>query len=58
MYLQVDQVEVGGGEVGAQRHVGVLELPQHSPVELGTHTVELHDVTGVLLDPEPMELLH
>lgn len=56
--LEVDQVEVRGGKVGAQCHVGVLELSQHPSVELGAHKVELHDVTWVVLDPEPMELLH
>lgn len=56
--LEVDQVEVGGGEVGAQSHVQVLQLPQDPAVELGPDPVELHDVTGILLDPETVELLH
>lgn len=56
--LEVDQVEVGGGEVGAQSHVQVLQLPQDPPVELGADPVELHDVAGVLLDPETVEFLH
>ena len=56
--LEVDQVEVRGGEVGAQSHVRVLQLPQDPPVELGADPVELHDVAGILLDPEAVELLH
>ena len=56
--LQVDQVEVGGGEVGAQSHVRVLQLAQDPPVELGADPVELHYVAGILLDPETVELLH
>lgn len=56
--LQVDQVEVRGGEVGAQSHVRVLQLAEDGAVELGADSVELHDVTGILLDPEAMELLH
>lgn len=55
---QVDEVEVGGRGVGAQRHVGVLELLSHPAQELLTDAVELHDVTRVLVDPELMELLH
>lgn len=56
--LEVDQVEVGGREVGAQGHVQVLQLPQDPPVELGADPVELHDVAGVLLDPEALKFLH
>lgn len=56
--LEVDQVEVGGREVGAQRHVGVLQLAQDPPVELGADPVELHDVARILLDPEAVKLLH
>lgn len=56
--LEVDQVEVGGREVGAESHIHVLQLPQDPPVELGTDPVELHDVTGVLLHPETVKLLH
>lgn len=51
-------MEVGGREAGAQRRIGVPQLPHDSPVELGAHAVELHDVAGVLFDPEAMELLH
>lgn len=51
-------MEVGGGEVGAQSHVRVLQLSQDPPVELGADPVELHDVTGILLDPETVKLLH
>ena len=51
-------MEVGGGEVGAQRRVGVLQLLQDPAVELGADPVELHDVTGILLRPEAVELLH
>lgn len=58
MFLKVDQVEVRGREVGAKNHVGVLQLSQDPPVELRTDTVELHDVTWVLLDPETVKLLH
>lgn len=58
MRLEVDQVEVGGGEVGAQGHVRVLQLSQDPPVELGADPVELHDVAGILLDPETVKLLH
>lgn len=56
--LQVDHVEVRGGEVGAQRRVRVLQLPQDAAVELGADPVELHDVAGILLDPETVKLLH
>lgn len=56
--LKVDQVEVGGGEVGTQSHVRVLQLSQDPPVELCADPVELHDVAGILLDPEAVELLH
>lgn len=55
---EVDHAEVGGREVGTQGHVRVLQLPQDPPVELGANPVELHDVAGVLLDPETVELLH
>lgn len=58
MCLQVEQVEVGGGEVGTQGRVHVLQLPQDAAVELGSHAVELHDVAGILLDPEAVKLLH
>lgn len=58
MCLEVDQVEVGGGEVGAQSHVWVLQLSQDPPVELGADSVELHDVAGILLDPETVKFLH
>lgn len=58
MRLEVDQAEVGGGEVGAQSHVQVLQLPQDPPVELGANPVELHDVARVLLDPETVKFLH
>lgn len=51
-------MEVGGGEVGTQGHVRVLQLPQDPPVELGADPVELHDVAGILLNPEPLEFLH
>lgn len=56
--LEVNQVQVGGSEVGAQSHVWVLELAQDPPVELGANAVELHDVAGILLDPEALEFLH
>lgn len=56
--LEVNQVQVGGSKVGAQSHVWVLELAQDPPVELGANAVELHDVAGILLDPETLELLH
>lgn len=56
--LQVDQVEVRGAEVGAQRRVRVLQPPQDAAVELGADPVELHDVAGILLDPEGVKLLH
>lgn len=56
--LQVNQAEVRGGEVGAQSRVRVLQLPQDAAVELGADPVELHDVAGILLDPETMKLLH
>lgn len=58
MCLKVDQVEVGGREVGTQSHVRVLQLSQDPPVELCADPVELHDVAGILLDPEAVELLH
>lgn len=51
-------MEVRGGEVGAQSHIRVLQLPQDPPVELGADPVELHDVAGILLDPEAVEFLH
>lgn len=56
--LEVDQVEVRGGEVGAQSHVWVFQLSQDPAVELGADSVELHDVTGILLNPETVKLLH
>lgn len=56
--LQVDQVEVRGAEVGAQRRVRVLQPPQDAAVELGADPVELHDVAGILLDPESVKRLH
>lgn len=56
--LEVDQVKVGGGEVGAESHIQVLQLPQDPAVEFGTNPVELHDVAGVLLHPETVKLLH
>lgn len=56
--LQVDQVKVSGGEVRTQCHVRVLQLLQDVLVELGAHTIELHDVTWIFLHPEPVELLH
>lgn len=51
-------MEVGSGEVGAQSHLRVLQLPQDPPMELGADSVELHDVAGILLNPEAVELLH
>lgn len=56
--LEVDQMEVGGREVGTQGRVRVLQLPQDPLVELGADPVELHDVAGILLDPEVVEFLH
>lgn len=56
--LEVDHMEVGGREVGTQGHVRVLQLPQDPPVELGANPIEFHDVAGILLDPEAVELLH
>lgn len=56
--LEVDQMEVGGREVWTQGHVRVLQLPQDPLVELGADPVELHDVAGILLDPEAVEFLH
>lgn len=51
-------MEIGGREVGTQSHVWVLQLSQDPSVELGADSVELHDVAGILLDPEAVELLH
>lgn len=51
-------MEVRGGEVGAESHVQVLQLPQDLAVELGADSVELHDVTWILLDPKTMKFLH
>lgn len=51
-------MEVGSGEVGAQSHIWVLQLSQDPPVELGADPVELHDVAGILFDPETVKLLH
>ncbi|KAL6469961.1 hypothetical protein MHYP_G00210800 [Metynnis hypsauchen] len=56
--LQVDQVKVRGSEMGTQCHVGILQLLEDALVELGAHAVKLHDVTRILLDPEPVEFLH
>lgn len=42
----------------AQGHVGIFQLLQDVLVELGAHSVELHDVTWVFLNPEPVEVLH
>lgn len=58
VFLEVDQVEVRGGEVRAQSHVWVFQLSQDPPVELGADSVELHDVAGILLNPETVKLLH
>lgn len=56
--LHIDHVEVRGGEVGTESHVQVLQLPQDLAVELGADSVELHDVTRILLDPKTMKFLH
>lgn len=56
--LHIDPVDVRGGEVGTESHVRVLQLPQDLAMELGTDSVELHDVTWILLDPKTMKLLH
>ncbi len=56
--LQVDQVKVRGSEVRTQCHVRVLQLLQDVLVERGAYAIELHDVTWIFLDPEPVELLH
>lgn len=56
--LEVDKVEIGGREVGAQSHVWVLQLSQDPSVKLGADSVKLHDVAGILLNPEAVELLH
>ncbi len=55
--LQVDQVKVRGSEVRTQCHVRVLQLLQDVLVERGAYAIELHDVTWIFLDPEPVELL-
>lgn len=51
-------MQVRGAEVGAQRRVGVPQLPQDVAVELGADAVELHDVPGILLHPETLKVLH
>ena len=44
--------------MGAQGHLWVLELFDDPFVELLSHTVKFHDVQGIFLNPEFMELMH
>lgn len=55
--LQVDQA-FWGSEVRAQGHIRVLQLFEDTLVELLPHTVELHDVQRILVNPELVEFMH